>query len=209
MRLTKFGHACVRLERDGQALVIDPGGFTEPEAVDGADAVLVTHEHPDHLDLDRLRRADATVWTNAAVSDAIATQAPDLAERVRVVAEGDAFEAAGFAVSVHGAVHELIHPDIPRIANTAYLVDDGLFHPGDSWTPPPRPVPTLLVPVYAPWMRIAQAADFARSHAAGQAVAIHDGMLNDNGLAVVGRVMARLLEQAGIGYVRLEPGTDL
>ena len=45
MRITKFGHACVRLEHGGQALVVDPGSFTEREALDGATAVLVTHEH--------------------------------------------------------------------------------------------------------------------------------------------------------------------
>ncbi len=55
MRITKFGHACVRVEHDGHTLVIDPGGFTEPEAVDGADAVLVTHEHPDHYEPDAPR----------------------------------------------------------------------------------------------------------------------------------------------------------
>ena len=27
MRLTKLGHACVRLEKDGSVLVIDPGTF--------------------------------------------------------------------------------------------------------------------------------------------------------------------------------------
>ena len=32
MRLTKKGHACVRLEKDGQVLVIDPGGFSEEDA---------------------------------------------------------------------------------------------------------------------------------------------------------------------------------
>ena len=48
MRITKFGHACVRVEHDGATLVIHPGGWTEPEAVDGATAVLITHEHPDH-----------------------------------------------------------------------------------------------------------------------------------------------------------------
>ena len=209
MRLTKLGHACVRLERDGRALVIDPGGFTEPAAVDAASAVLITHEHPDHFDPERLRRTDAPVWTNAGVAAAIADQAPDLSERVTVVGEGDTFDAAGFTVSVHGSQHAVIHPDIPRIANTAYLIEGEVFHPGDSWTPPPHRVPTLLVPVYAPWMRLAQAADFARSYADRQAVAIHDGMLNDNGLTVVGRVMSGLLEHSGLRYVRVQPGSDL
>ena len=63
MRITKFGHACVRVEHDGVTLVIDPCGWTEPEAVDGATTVLITHEHPDHYLPDHQRAADATVFT--------------------------------------------------------------------------------------------------------------------------------------------------
>jgi L-ascorbate metabolism protein UlaG (beta-lactamase superfamily) len=45
--------------------------MTEPEALDGADAVLITHEHFDHLDEGRVRAAlDASpglrVWTKPA-----------------------------------------------------------------------------------------------------------------------------------------------
>ncbi|MEV4195183.1 MBL fold metallo-hydrolase, partial [Streptomyces toxytricini] len=55
MKLTKRLHSCVQLEKDGRVLVIDPGAFSEPDAGLGADALLVTHEHPDHFDEGRLR----------------------------------------------------------------------------------------------------------------------------------------------------------
>jgi len=209
MRITKFRHASVRIERDGRALVIDPGMFTEPEAVDGAAAVLVTHEHPDHLDVDRLRRVEVPVYAGDGVAQALREQAPDVAERLQVVRDGDEVVAAGMRVSVHGEQHAVIHDDIPRIVNTAFCVEDEVFHPGDSWTPPPHPVPVLLVPVHAPWMRVAEAVDFARAHANGTAVALHDGLLNDDGLAVTGRVLGGLLESSGGEYRRLEPGSDL
>jgi L-ascorbate metabolism protein UlaG (beta-lactamase superfamily) len=35
MRLTKFGHACVRLEESGTTVVIDPGALTDPAAAQG------------------------------------------------------------------------------------------------------------------------------------------------------------------------------
>ena len=58
MLLTKFTHACVRLEKDGTAIVLDPGTFSEvEEAVDGAAAVLITHEHADHFDKARIAAA--------------------------------------------------------------------------------------------------------------------------------------------------------
>ena len=74
MRLTKLGHSCVRLEKDGATLVIDPGGWSEPTAaLQDAAAVLVTHEHPDHLDPDAVRAAlsadpDLTLHANQSVA---------------------------------------------------------------------------------------------------------------------------------------------
>ena len=38
MRLTKYTHACVRLEKPGSVLVIDPGTFSE---VEGQRAIYV------------------------------------------------------------------------------------------------------------------------------------------------------------------------
>ena len=58
MMLTKFTHSCVRLEKDGKVLVFDPGNFSETDlALAGADAVLITHEHPDHIDVDAVTAA--------------------------------------------------------------------------------------------------------------------------------------------------------
>ena len=69
MRLTKLEHACVRLEKDGATLVIDPAAWSMPRALEGASAVLVTHEHFDHFDADGLRAAltadpGLQLWTN-------------------------------------------------------------------------------------------------------------------------------------------------
>jgi L-ascorbate metabolism protein UlaG (beta-lactamase superfamily) len=209
VQITKFGHACVRVSVDAEALVVDPGVFTEPEAVDGATAVLVTHEHPDHFDPERLRRCEAPIWTNAGVAEAMRNQASDLADRTSVIAAGDSFTAAGLPVTVHGSQHALIHVDLERVANTAYLIADTLYHPGDSFTAPPHRVETLLVPIHAPWMPVREAVDFARAYARDRAVAIHDGLLNDNGLRVVSGVLSGLLDGRGIEYKRLASGSDV
>src|SRR6478736_799557 len=100
MRITKFGHACVRIEHDGTTVVLDPGVFTQAEAVDGADAVLITHEHFDHMVVDHLRATDAPIFTIAAVEAAIRGDAPDVAERVTIVSPGDALTEPGEAVDV-------------------------------------------------------------------------------------------------------------
>src|SRR5688500_299814 len=186
MELTKHGHACVVLSDSDRRLVIDPGAFTEPTALDGASAVLITHEHPDHFVADRIRAAmDADraleVWTNKSV----AAQLDGLGSRVHVVGDGDAVTAAGFEVTVHGELHAEIHPDIPRIPNIGFLVDGQVFHPGDALTVPDEPVTTLLLPMHAPWSRVGDLIDYVRAVHADQAFAVHDGLLNETGLALV------------------------
>ena len=65
MLITKFTHSCVRLEKAGRVLVIDPGMWSEAGALLGADAVLVTHEHVDHVDPVRLAGIGAPVFAPA------------------------------------------------------------------------------------------------------------------------------------------------
>ena len=211
MRITKFGHSCVRLEHDGQVVVIDPGAFTEKEAVDGATAVLITHEHIDHLDLDRLRATDAPIWTIEAVRTQIADGDQAVAERVTVVSPGEQVDV-GLPVTVVGELHAVIHEDLPRFYNSGFLVDVGgtrVYHPGDSFTPPGGPVDLLLLPMHAPWNKLSEVVDFGRSAGAPRAVAIHDGLLNDVGLMVAGRNLEALLDAKGVGFERLQPVSDV
>ncbi len=81
---------------------------------------------------------------------------------MHAVGHGDEFAAAGFDVAVYGRDHAVIHADIPVIANTGFLVDGEVFHPGDAFTVPDRRVPTLLLPVSAPWLKFAEAVDYLR-----------------------------------------------
>jgi L-ascorbate metabolism protein UlaG (beta-lactamase superfamily) len=190
MQVIKWGHACVRVEHDGAVIVLDPGMFTDPAVLQGADAVLVTHEHPDHLDPARLRAAAAAnpelaVWTHPDV----AAQLEDLGQRVHPVRAGDRVSVAGLDVEVHGEWHELIHPDIPRVHNVGFLLGGVLFHPGDAFTLPGRPVEVLLVPVHAPWSKTREVLDYIREVSPARALTAHDGLLSDPGWALTSRLL--------------------
>ncbi|WP_037821051.1 MBL fold metallo-hydrolase [Streptomyces sp. NRRL B-3229] len=207
-RLTKWGHACVRFERAGVTLVIDPGEYTAPQVLDGADAVLVTHEHADHFDEGRLRAAAETnpalrIWTNRSV----AVKLDGLGNRVTVVGDGDTFDVGGFEVEAHGELHQLVHPDLPRVPNVGFLLAGTVFHPGDAFTVPPTPVDTLLVPVQGPWSQTGEVIDYIREIKPRLAVAVHDGGLSTMGHAVVNGIIGAMVgKDATTSYVRLEAG---
>lgn len=211
MRITKFGHACVRIEHDGTTIVLDPGVFTDPEAVDGADAVLITHEHPDHYLPDHLRATDARIFTIDAVAAKIAADAPELAERITVVAPGETFDA-GFSVRAVGELHAVIHPEFPRLFNSGYVLtvgDTRLYHPGDSLTEPGEDVDVLFLPSSAPWLKASEAVEFARAVKAPRNLAIHDRIYTEAAHGILETQMNAFLPQEGLEYLRRADGEDL
>jgi L-ascorbate metabolism protein UlaG (beta-lactamase superfamily) len=155
--LTHFGHACVLAElEDGPRILFDPGTYsTGFEDLTGLDAILITHEHHDHLDPARL-------------ADLI--KANPGAQVVTV--DGGAFD-----VAVLAGDHALVHPDVPVVRNNAYQVGDVLFHPGDSFTMPSGPVKVLLLPTGGPWMKAGEAVDYLRAVAPEIAIPIHQAGL--------------------------------
>ncbi|MQY06946.1 MBL fold metallo-hydrolase [Actinomadura macrotermitis] len=210
MRLTKLGHACVRLQKDDRTLVIDPGGFSGEDLYAGAEAVLITHEHFDHFDADGLRKAMAgdprlRVWTSRVVAENLA----DLGGRVHQVGHGDAVTVAGFDVHVYGRDHELLRPGVPPIPNTGFLVDGEVFHPGDALTVPDEPVPTLCLPGNAPWMKVPELFEYSAAVGPERAFVIHDGLLNDIGLSVMNAAVENAGKALGKEFRRLTPGESV
>ncbi|MFJ9848863.1 MBL fold metallo-hydrolase [Streptomyces sp. NPDC101150] len=196
--IAKYTHSCVRLEHGdgGGTLVIDPGVWSEPEALVGADAVLVTHEHGDHVDLLRLKGLGVPVYAPRAA------RIPGL-DFIGVV-PGEEFTAAGFRVMAQGGRHARSYGELPDCAHLGYLVEERLYHPGDSLYVPDRPLETLMVPLQASWMKTSEAIDFVRAAAPERAYGIHDGQLNGRGLSSVN---GWLTEECGGRYQWLAPGS--
>ena len=185
MQIAHYGHSCVLLSTDSARLLFDPGTYSNGfEAVAGLDAILITHQHPDHLDGDRLPALVAANPGAALVCDEdSAAELEKLGLKPTSVARpGDTLTFADTSVSVVGGRHATIHKDLPMPTNAGYVVDHGAFyHPGDALFVPEQRIDVLGLPMAAPWLKTGEMIDFLRAVGPRVAVPIHEALLSELG----------------------------
>lgn len=187
MKVTHLGHSCLLVEIADQRVLLDPGGFTPGfEELRDLDAILVTHQHPDHLDQGRLPELLAANPSARLIVEEMSHAI--LAEKgidSEALSSGTAFALGDLTVEPVGHHHAVIHADIPRIDNTGVVLraagEPSLFHPGDAIDAEPDAVDVLCVPVNAPWCAMKETVDFVRRIGAPTIVPIHDGLLAERG----------------------------
>jgi hypothetical protein len=87
-------------------------------------------------------------------------------------------------------------------------VDGQVFHPGDSFTLPAEPIPVLLVPVSAPWLKFSEVAEYIRAVAPDRGYWIHDALLNDKGASLIENLV-KVAPAASGPASYLVPGTSV
>jgi L-ascorbate metabolism protein UlaG (beta-lactamase superfamily) len=179
MKITKYGHSCLLIEEGGAKILIDPGAYSKGfEGVTGLGAVLITHQHADHLSAEHLAGLKAKNPEMKVYADEGSVGVLDGGDMpVEAVHSGEEFEVAGVAVKVVGTDHAVIHPTIPGIPNVGYLVGKKFFYPGDNFTEPGEPVAVLAVPAGAPWLKISEAIDYMVAVHPEVAIPVHDAVL--------------------------------
>jgi L-ascorbate metabolism protein UlaG (beta-lactamase superfamily) len=211
MRIAHFGHSCLLVELHGKKILFDPGTFSHGfEGLTGLDAIAVTHQHPDHIDPNRI---EALVEANPGarlLSDPQTAQ--QRGERWEAVHAGNVLTLGDLRITGGGGRHAVIHPEIPVIDNTVFQLgtaDDPaqLVHPGDSLWVPPVPVGVLAAPAAAPWMRVSEAVDYLRAVAPRVALPIHYGIIREEAQGIY---FGRLSEMAPAGteFRVLDPEND-
>ena len=173
MRITRFGHSCVLVEDGNGRVLLDPGVFSSGfEDLRGLTGVLITHQHPDHLDPERVTRLlEANPEAQLVTDEGSQLDVPQT-----VVHAGDTLDL-GLSVSVHGSEHAVIHADIPRVPNVGYLVGGRFFTPGDALTVPEADVEVLGLPTDAPWLKLSESVELLRAIKPKRAFPVHDGVL--------------------------------
>ncbi|MFT4164647.1 MAG: MBL fold metallo-hydrolase [Microlunatus sp.] len=199
MRITHLGHSAVLVETDAARVLIDPGNFSDAwHGLTDLDAVLITHQHPDHADpveLPTLVAANPGAKIYVEPSIAVAERDARFPEiGGEALAAGEQVVVGDLLVSAVGGEHAVIHRDLPQIGNVGYVLrsegQPSLFHPGDSLAAVPAGVDILGVPIMGPWAAMKETIDFVRAVGALEGFPIHDGLVNERGRGLIyGRVV--------------------
>ena len=171
MKITKLLHSCLLLQKGGDRVLFDPGKFSFVEGgaraadITGLTAVIMQNN------------PGAVLYGNAGIASAL--QPKGL--KVELFEEG-ARQIGDFLIEAFEARHEkIVNAAIP--SNTAYLVDERLLNPGDSYAYSLDALKgrfdVLALPVMAPWCTEMDSVGFAARMNAKRVLPIHDGYVKD------------------------------
>lgn len=203
MKLSKFQHACFVVKNNNTTLVFDPGIFSKdfiiPNKVDG---IVITHEHPDHLDEKLIttilaKHPNTPIIGHESVVGKF-TNRPSVTAKV-----GELCKIGDIELEFFGGQHAAIAPSIPVPANLGVLINGLIYYPGDSFTTPNRPIKVLAVPVAAPWLKISDVFAFLETVKPDIAFPTHDAILSAEGMALVDRLVGTAAAGLGVHYQRL------
>lgn len=184
MKITKFAQSCLLVEEGNAKILIDPGSYsTAQNDVGNLDVVLITQTHQDHFDINSVKaivakNPQAKIFTNHEVREKL----KEVGIKSELLEHAQKTEVKGVTIEAFGKKHELIYPGWPEVVNTGYLIAGRLFHPGDGFYVPEKPVEILALPVLAPWLKSSEAVDYAKKVKPKISFPIHDALLKSGGM---------------------------
>jgi L-ascorbate metabolism protein UlaG (beta-lactamase superfamily) len=208
MTIKKYAHACLLIEKEGVRILIDPGSWNELPRATNVVVLLITHEHQDHCDLGQVR---ALVAANPGMRIITHTAVADLLSKEGIVAEviepEGVVDVSGVEIQSFGTEHAAIYNTSP-CRNTGFLLGGEVFVPGDALHDIPNvPVRVLALPTGGPWMKIAEAIDYAKQVQPTIVFPIHDAMyIESYQRGLIPRIVGGTLGEAGIEFIDMPAG---
>lgn len=204
MKITKFGHCCLLIEENGVRVLTDPGNWNDTPEVTDIDAILISHEHGDHIHIESLKKilsdnSNATVYTHEGVKKLLDEQNISCT----LIHDTEEVSIKGVSIASFGTKHACHHPDMPVVQNTGFYIANKFFYPGDSFHKPHKEVQILALPVIGPWMKMEEAIEYAKALKPTIVFPVHDGMLREDRRAFTRTIPKALLEKEGIQFMDL------
>ncbi len=183
MKIKKIGHCCLVIEHKGLKIMTDPGAWSLKQNEEfGVDAILITHEHSDHLHIESLKKIlinnpNVKIFTNKSVGIILNKENIVFEEMNGVDGETERFYFKDILFEAFDGRHGEIYKEVGQVQNTGFFIDNKLFYPGDSFIYPNRDVEVLAAPVYGPWITVKNAIDYMLKIKPRKVFPVHDGMI--------------------------------
>ena len=200
----------MRIEISGMAILTDPGNLSATQNQQtGLDLILITHEHEDHLHIDSLKsilvnNPNVKIVTNAAVGKIMDQEGIPYQQ----LSDGEHADFQGVSIAGMGTAHAEIFEDYGLVENTGFFIDNTLFYPGDAFYNPGIPVKLLALPVAGPWAKVADVLHYALEVKPEQCFPVHDGVLNEAGMAITHNVIKSVLGKSKIEFIPMRSGDE-
>jgi L-ascorbate metabolism protein UlaG (beta-lactamase superfamily) len=209
MKITKYGHACMLIEEGDARILIDPGTFSSDADVENLDAILITHNHQDHLDSALISKLiemspEVQVITVAEAGKNLA----DAGIAYTTIEDDGEVMLAGVSVRSFGKHHSYIYGEMPKCQNTGFMIANRFYHPGDSFHQPNMSVEILALPVAGPWMKIAEAIDYAKAVKPKVVIPMHDWFIRPEATQMLRSFPKTMLETEDITFCDLTDGSS-
>jgi L-ascorbate metabolism protein UlaG (beta-lactamase superfamily) len=217
MRVRKFLHSCLLVEKGDGKILFDPGTFSfvdedpKPAGLTGITAIIITHSHPDHMDAEAIKtivdqNAGCVIYGNSGIVKGLGEKGL----RVQLFESGTR-EIGEFKIDAYEARHEkIVSGQIPP--NTAYVVDENLLNPGDSYAFSLDALrgkfKVLALPTMAPWTNELETLGFASRMDAKRVIPIHDGYVKDFFLRMRYDNWQNVFGSQSVKFERLERAGD-
>ena len=207
LQITRGTHATVMFSSPTSTVIVDPGAFGYPDEVNTADAVLVTHDHFDHVDLPSLT-------TSLATNEKLAVYSPtplelgEHSDRVTVVSEGDRFTVGDIDVEVVGKYQATASIDDDAIPNVGYLIAGTVLHPGDQ-RQEITGVDTVITALAAPWQNNPQLEEHLRRVTPHRVIGTHDATLSDLGREFAQMTLEKIAKSYGGEAITMNTGDTI
>ncbi len=209
MKLTKYNHACVVIEDKGQQIIIDPGVFvtTLPD-ISNLVALIITHEHPDHFQLEHINKiVAANPDIELFVAEGIAEQLGDIDATTAV--PGETLHAGSFSFRFFGKQHALFHKTIPRVPNVGVLINETIYYPGDSFDTPDISPKVLLAPTNGPWLKVGDVIDFIDATKPKLCVPTHNALQSELGDSMMEQWLSGVCQKNHTTFKHLPAGESI
>lgn len=210
MKITKYGHACLLLEKDDARLLIDPGSFTElPNDLPEVDFIIVTEEHYDHFNVDNLKRVasikSSPIYTTATVAENL----KESGLSVKAISVDQAIDMGPYRVEFSVKDHATVYKTSP-CKSLAITINNDVYYPSDTYQTTNKKIKVLALPTSGPWFKVSECIEIANAIDSEIVIATHNALNSEIGNKVTNNfIINNLVEGRKFMYLSENESIDV